>query len=161
MTKPRAHWAKRRRSGIAGIVNDPIIYDRFAGGKIVATVSQRGTGWEGYIVASGDRCGPYGEVEVAKQSIIKRMEKGSATMNKSSRDNAGVAWARVDAVKAGDRLQADDGFDCGINSQVLTVVADEDGLLFVPCNEGRHDLSGQIDATPEGEVYTGFYLVKP
>lgn len=46
---------------------------------------------------------------------------------------------RLDELKAGDVVIVDDGFAC-IRPGVLTVNADDDGKLYIPCDEGRHYL---------------------
>lgn len=71
--KKRPHWKKARRDNIHGAVNDPVVYQRLdASGQVLATVTRRGSGWE-VAMANGDVAGPYGEIEIAKQSAIERI----------------------------------------------------------------------------------------
>jgi hypothetical protein len=60
--------------------------------------------------------------------------------------------ARLDDLKAGDTLFADDGFTC-MQAGVKTVREDEDGL-YIPCADGSHYLDGQLreDGTLAGLV---------
>lgn len=62
----------------------------------------------------------------------------------------GREWARLSNLKAGDRVELDDGFTCGIAGKTLTVLQDEDGL-FVPCDGG--DISEEPHATNERKHY--------
>lgn len=48
-------------------------------------------------------------------------------------------------IAIGDKLRADDGFDCLQPGQICEVMEDEGGL-FVICGVGRHYLDGQLDA---------------
>lgn len=68
----------------------------------------------------------------------------------STHSTDGREWAKLSALKAGDRVELDGGFTCGIAGKTLIVEEDEDGL-FVPCGgaEGereatQHYLDGQI-----------------
>lgn len=74
-------------------------------------------------------------------------------------DNDGRPYALVSQVKAGDVLEADDGFTCLDEGDRLTVEKDDDGSLFVRCSEGHHNLDGQIEGVLEKEHYIGLYLV--
>lgn len=66
-------------------------------------------------------------------------------------------WATIAQVGIGTRLVAGDGFTCLAEDTVVTVAEDEFGL-FVPCDEGRHRLDGQLD---DGDAYIGFTLAEP
>lgn len=81
-----------------------------------------------------------------------------------------VCYAKIADVKPGTCLRADGGFTCIAEGAILTVEADENGNLFVPCHgpdakrshlrrisHERHYLECQH----EGAVLIGFYLVKP
>lgn len=72
-------------------------------------------------------------------------------------------FARIDDVKAGDKLTPDDGFDCLKVGSVLVVQADADGKLYVPCDEGNHYLNGQIGGPLGGfeteTHYVGLYKI--
>lgn len=50
---------------------------------------------------------------------------------------------RLSDVKPGDMVMLDDGFSCMPPGR-RRVETSEDGSLFVPCDEGRHYLSGQV-----------------
>lgn len=52
--------------------------------------------------------------------------------------------AKADEVHAGDTLIADGGFTCIRGGARLTVHADSEGHLYVECDEGSHDLAGQL-----------------
>lgn len=51
---------------------------------------------------------------------------------------------KLSELSAGDLVLADDGFTC-LKAGAYTVQADKDGRLFIPCDEGRHHLDGQVD----------------
>lgn len=63
-------------------------------------------------------------------------------------------FAHIDDVCEGTHLVADGGFTCIEQGAELTVLADEDGLLYVPCRDGMHYLEGQLD----DNRYVGLYL---
>ncbi len=65
-------------------------------------------------------------------------------------------WAKESEVKVGTELIADGGFTC-IRENAVLIVKQDDGGLFVDCDdEGhKHYLDGQLD---DGEVYIGFEL---
>jgi len=63
-------------------------------------------------------------------------------------------YAKLSDVKAGDKLIADSGFTCIGANEIVTVQADDDGHLFVPCDHGRHHLDGQAD---DGETLVGLF----
>lgn len=46
-------------------------------------------------------------------------------------------------IKVGDRLIADDGFDCIDEDEIVEVAADESGQLYVPCRDVKHYLDTQ------------------
>lgn len=78
----------------------------------------------------------------------------------SKTDAHGRAYATVAEIKAGDILEPDDGFDCMLCGDVLTV-QDDGNQLYVPCSQGRHFLDGQVGVdTDDGTVfYIGLYKV--
>ena len=68
---------------------------------------------------------------------------------------------RLSELRAGDRLVADDGFDCIDEGAVLEVHADEDDRPWVPCRgpdgagepgSERHYMDGQEDRAGEALV---------
>lgn len=77
-------------------------------------------------------------------------------------DLRGRHYARLGQLKAGDTLEADDGFPCIDPHAVLTVEKDEHGL-FVECrgpeprdaNRCHHYLDGQLDGKTDALI--GFY----
>lgn len=52
---------------------------------------------------------------------------------------------KISDVRPGDVLVADGGFTCMRQDTHCVVKADENGELYVECDEGRHLLSGQLD----------------
>ena len=66
-----------------------------------------------------------------------------------------TGFAKITDVSAGTALVADGGFTCLRDGEAVTARPDEDGLLYVLCDDGRHYLSGQID----GDVYTGLSIL--
>jgi hypothetical protein len=71
-------------------------------------------------------------------------------------DTNGRPWAKIADVKAGDRVEADSGFDCLIGDRIAVVEADKDGHLFIKCAKGKHYLAGQI----QGDHYLGLYKLE-
>ena len=72
-------------------------------------------------------------------------------------DIANRPYAKLDALKPGDRIEADDGFDCMDVGEVKVVMEDKDGL-YIECTDedGKHYLDGQDD----GDGYlVGLYKV--
>ena len=61
------------------------------------------------------------------------------------KDLNGRPYARLDQLKAGDKVETDGDFTCRPAGQVSTVEQDDNGPLYIPCNEDRHDLDGQLD----------------
>lgn len=75
-------------------------------------------------------------------------------------DKAGRPYARLAALRPGDQVEADGGFDCIAAGQVLTVEADDGGDMFVRCSYGNfHYLDGQIDGGSDHLI--GFYHAAP
>jgi hypothetical protein len=74
------------------------------------------------------------------------------------KDVNGRAYATVGATKAGDALEADDGFTCIGKGTRVVVSRDHEGL-FVPCRHGQHHLAGQVSTTgsPKNPYYVGLY----
>ena len=54
-----------------------------------------------------------------------------------------MATVKVSEVTVGTTLIADALFDCIKQGARLTVEADKNGELFVPCKQGKHYLYGQ------------------
>lgn len=75
-----------------------------------------------------------------------------------SRDRQGRKYATVEEVHEGLQLECDDAFTCISTGRVVTVNKDSVGL-FIPCDEGRHYLDGQLDFDG-GQFYVGLYPVK-
>lgn len=51
---------------------------------------------------------------------------------------------KLSELSAGDLVLADDGFTC-LKAGAYTVQADKDGRLFIPRDDGKHYLDGQVD----------------
>jgi hypothetical protein len=56
---------------------------------------------------------------------------------------------RLDQVKAGMTLIADNGFSCLKNGERYIVEGDADGELYITCDAGHHYLEGQVDEDGE------------
>ena len=56
-------------------------------------------------------------------------------------------------VQPGSKLKADDGFTCIEPDAIVTVVEDSHGL-YVPCDDGKHYLCGQL--SDDETYYIGF-----
>jgi hypothetical protein len=54
-------------------------------------------------------------------------------------------WPKLSTLKAGDKLIADDGFDCLQDGQLYVVDIDQRGNPFVACANGIHHLDGQLN----------------
>lgn len=65
--------------------------------------------------------------------------------------------APVCDVRVGTSLSVT-GFTCIPDGSIRVVESDEKGELFIPCDEGRHYLDGQIDFDT-GETYVGLSIV--
>jgi len=73
------------------------------------------------------------------------VEGKEARMSMHSTD--GREWAKLSALKEGDKLLADGGFTCIEEGAILTVAKDGRSNLFVPCGlagKDKHYLDGQI-----------------
>lgn len=68
-------------------------------------------------------------------------------------DNSGRAYAKIDDVKVGSKLECDGGFDCMKEGEIRHVQMDRTGELYIRCKEGDHALCGQI----KGKHYVGLY----
>ena len=55
-----------------------------------------------------------------------------------------TGYVKLCDCKPGTKLQADGGFTCIAEDTILTVNQASDGL-WVPCEEGRHYLAGQVE----------------
>ena len=71
-------------------------------------------------------------------------------------DGTGMPWAHQSTLKAGDYVKVDSGFDCIPDGSVRAVEKDEEGRLFIACDEGRHYLDGQLDFDGCG-AYVGLW----
>ena len=67
--------------------------------------------------------------------------------------------APIKDVKAGTRLQADDGFTCIRKGKIETVQALPNGDLFIKCSHGQHSLDGQEKGKAPHKYYTGLRIV--
>lgn len=79
---------------------------------------------------------------------------GQSTTHQTEATMSTPQYAHRDAVKAGTQLRADGGFTC-INEGAALVVEEDESGLFIPCEEGRHYIDGQLD---NGDVYIGLTL---
>lgn len=75
-------------------------------------------------------------------------------------DNHGRPYARLSTLKAGDKVQVDDGFTCIVKWGHRLVRQDStrpgiDGL-FIDCRSGRHYLDGQLD--DDSDFLIGVYM---
>lgn len=59
-------------------------------------------------------------------------------------DKDGRPYVRLDDLRAGDRIELDDGFTC-CKPHTTTVHADKRGELYFKCNDGRHYVAGQLE----------------
>lgn len=59
-------------------------------------------------------------------------------------DRHGRDYARLDALKAGDLVELDDGFTCHPPG-IARIAAGADGFLYFACDGGHHVLTGQLD----------------
>jgi hypothetical protein len=66
-----------------------------------------------------------------------------------------TTFANIRNLRAGSCLCADGGFTCIKEGAILEVQAEADESLFVPCDDGKHFLDGQID--DDGGEVVGFY----
>lgn len=71
-------------------------------------------------------------------------------------DKNGREYARLSQLKAGDRIEADNGFTC-LGAGVHLVMENKTGL-FVHCTRGMHYLFGQAAAS-DPDALVGFYPV--
>lgn len=76
----------------------------------------------------------------------------------STHDKYGRPWAKLKELKVGDKLQTDGGMDCMPDDKTRTVLVDPSGMLCVICNEGEHNLSGQL--ADDENTLIGFYKVE-
>lgn len=59
------------------------------------------------------------------------------------KDLEGREYAKYSELKAGDKLEADCGFNCLKDGQIVYVRGEGENL-FVNCADGKHNLDGQI-----------------
>ena len=71
-------------------------------------------------------------------------------------DKQGREWAKMSQLKAGDEVECDSGFTCGINKATATVKDDGHGL-YISCDQGKHYLVGQLES--DGDSLIGLYPV--
>ncbi len=76
-------------------------------------------------------------------------------MTESECDTWGRPYAKLSALKPGDRVIVDGDFDCMDAWITLEVLLAPDGL-YLPCAEGRHYLNGQL-LTGDGDTLVGIY----
>lgn len=68
-------------------------------------------------------------------------------------------FAKIKDVKAGDWLSTDGGFTCIKSNRMRKVYADDDGKLYIRCEDGKHHLDGQRgDRLGNVGRYVGLYL---
>lgn len=68
-------------------------------------------------------------------------------------DINGRMYSMIDFTFKGSLVEVDGDFTCMPKGKVNEVLQDDEGHLFIPCSEGRHYLSGQI----EENYYIGLY----
>ncbi|TIW23118.1 MAG: hypothetical protein E5V63_25495 [Mesorhizobium sp.] len=73
----------------------------------------------------------------------------------STHSTDGREWAKLSALKPGDKVLTDSGFSCGMSNKTLTVQVDDLGL-FVPCGRVNHYLDGQL--ADDGDHLVGIWL---
>lgn len=61
----------------------------------------------------------------------------------SAHSTDGREWAKLSALKPGDKVLTDGGFTCGIENRTLEVQKNDDGL-YIRCLHGKHFLGGQL-----------------
>lgn len=71
-------------------------------------------------------------------------------------DRSGIPWAKLANVKPGTRLRCDDGFTCMRPDVIKVVETDAAGQPFIPCDDGKHYLEGQLDFEG-GDDLVGLY----
>ena len=84
-------------------------------------------------------------------------------MSSSQYDTRGRPYATVADLKAGDLVECDHGFTCGINGRKRRVYANtsrsKKNEFFIKCGEGNHYLAGQLDNDKGVDYYVGIYKV--
>lgn len=71
----------------------------------------------------------------------------------SNHSTDGREWAKLSALKEGDRVEIDGGFTC-MAAGARLVKKDKDGELYLDCEDGGHYLDGQAD---DGEHCIGIH----
>ena len=61
----------------------------------------------------------------------------------TTHDTNGVPYARIDKIKAGDKVRIDSGFTCAPEGEHL--VCDDGDGPYIVCSEGSHVLDGQVE----------------
>lgn len=78
-------------------------------------------------------------------------------------DNTGRAYATLDELHDGQRIELDRGFDCVTHEPdrptTATVLKSLDGRKYFICQHGRHYLEGQLD-DEDGQSLIGVYPVR-
>lgn len=71
-------------------------------------------------------------------------------------DTNGNPYARLSTLEVGQKVKADDGFDCLSPSEEYIIEKDNEGF-FVRCAEGHHYLDGQKDHKDKTDAIVGIY----
>lgn len=70
-------------------------------------------------------------------------------------DINGRKYAKLSALKVGDKVELDDGFTCH-KAGIVEIIKSDIGKLGFKCSAGFHEISGQAD---DGEHCVGVYRV--
>lgn len=83
----------------------------------------------------------------------------------NTHDKTGRPWAKLSELKAGDKVELDNGFTC--HARGVTRLGEDSGGLFFRCNGDKekktppyrltHHIAGQAD---DGEHLVGIYKVE-
>lgn len=71
----------------------------------------------------------------------------------STHDKSGREYARLSQLQAGDVVELDSDFTC--HKAGRTVLGENESGLFFICNEGNHQLDGQL--AEDGDHLVGVY----
>ena len=66
-------------------------------------------------------------------------------MDKKTHSTDGREWAKLSDLKAGDLLEFDTTFTCGIGGKTLLALQDHRGEWYVRCRHGTHFLEAQTE----------------
>lgn len=72
-----------------------------------------------------------------------------------SKDKQGREYAKTNEVKLGSKVVVDGDFTCIEPWTIHEVQVGEDEMLYIPCHEGQHYLSGEL--SEDGTFYVGVY----